>query len=215
MDMVCEKKPDSKHDFRKDALKLSYEGNWLNDKIEGEGILTYLNGNRYSGEWKDGKIHGQGEFTWADGSKYEGKWKENKRNGKGKLTFSKDDSMITFYYKMKDNAVYRSNNSIISIICAEAEKVWSKADGFKGEYTSELIDPVEDTHTKDSGKASLYFYENKQWWNDKYYFAFAGHEISPEEPDDYPTGVVDIQNLRQGEFDLSTFSFKIGFRFKF
>jgi hypothetical protein len=100
-------------------------------------------------------------------------------------------------------------------VVAEAEKVWSKADGFKGEYTTELIDPVENTQTKDSGKASLYFYENKQWWNDKYYFAFAGHEISPEEPDDYPTGVVDIQNLRQGEFDLSTFSFKIGFRFKF
>ncbi len=100
-------------------------------------------------------------------------------------------------------------------IVAEAEKIWSKADGFKGAYTSELTDPVENTQTTESGEASLYFYENKQWWNDKYYSAFTGHEIKPEEPADYPAGVVDIQNLRQGEFDLSTFSFKIGFRFKF
>lgn len=100
-------------------------------------------------------------------------------------------------------------------IVAEAEKIWSKADGFKGAYTSELIDPLEKTQETESGKASLYFYENKQWWNDKYYYAFTGHEIKPKEPEDYPTGMVDIQNLRQGEFDLSTFSFKIGFRFKF
>jgi len=100
-------------------------------------------------------------------------------------------------------------------VVAEAEKIWSKADGFKGAFTSELIDPVENTQTQETGKASLYFYENKQYWNDKYYYSFSGHEIKPEEPDDYPTGVVDIQNLRQGEFDLSTFSFKIGFRFKF
>jgi hypothetical protein len=100
-------------------------------------------------------------------------------------------------------------------VVVEAEKIWSKADGFKGDYISELIDPVENAQEKESGKASLYFYENKQWWNDRYYYAFTGHEIKPQESDDYPTGVVDIQNLRQGEFDLSTFSFKIGFRFKF
>lgn len=100
-------------------------------------------------------------------------------------------------------------------VVVEAEKIWSKADGFKGEFTSELIDPVENTRTTEAGKASLYFYENKQWWNDRYYYSFSGHEVKPEESDDYPTGVVDIQNLRQGEFDLSTFSFKIGFRFKF
>jgi hypothetical protein len=100
-------------------------------------------------------------------------------------------------------------------IVAEAEKIWSKADGFKGAYTSELTDPFENDQEKESGKASLYFYENKQWWNDKYYYALTGHEIKPKEPDDYPSGVEDIQNLRQGEFDLSTFSFKFGFRFKF
>ncbi len=100
-------------------------------------------------------------------------------------------------------------------VVAEVEKIRSKADGFKGAFTSELFDPVENTQTTETGKASLYFYENKQWWNDKYYYSFSGHEIKPEEPDDYPTGVVDIQNLRQGEFDLSTFSFKIGVRFKF
>jgi len=100
-------------------------------------------------------------------------------------------------------------------IVVEGEKVWSKADGFKGAFTSELRDPYENTQSKESGKASLYFYENKQWWNDKYYSTFTGHKIKPEDPDDYPAGIVEIRNLRQGEFDLSAFSFKIGIRFKF
>ncbi len=100
-------------------------------------------------------------------------------------------------------------------IVAEAEKVWSKADGFKGSFDEELYDPFSEESKKDSGKASLYFYESKPLLLDKYYSTFTGHKIRPEDPEDYPVGIVDIRNLRQGEFDLSTFSFKIGIRFKF
>jgi hypothetical protein len=101
-------------------------------------------------------------------------------------------------------------------IVIEAEKVWSKADGFKGPYESVLIDPFEGTQTK-QGKASLYFYENKQWWSNTYYSSLSGHNKRPEDPEDedYPVGAVDITNIRQGEFDLSSLSFKIGIRFKF
>jgi hypothetical protein len=98
-------------------------------------------------------------------------------------------------------------------IVIEAENVWSKADGFKGPFVSVLRDPF--TETKTEGKASLYFYENRHWWSSTYYSSLAGHKKKPDNPDEYPTGAVDIQNLRQGEIDLSTFSFKIGVRFKF
>jgi len=100
-------------------------------------------------------------------------------------------------------------------IVIEAEKVWSKADGFKGPFISDFYDPFENTRTKEEGKASLYFYENQQWWSNTYYSSLTGHKTRPDDPEEFPAGVVDIQNIRQGEFDLSTFSFKIGIRFKF
>lgn len=119
-------------------------------------------------------------------------------------------------------------------LVVEAEKVWSQADGFKGKYKETVIEtnpietkviyedpapgPGEEPGSADPGSASLYFYEYKPDWKAEYYFAFRGHKNKPDNPGDYPTyplGITDIRNLRQGELDLSTFSLKIGIRFKF
>jgi hypothetical protein len=107
-------------------------------------------------------------------------------------------------------------------IVVEAEKVWSKADGFKGPLNEELTETNPGEETKISyenyDKASLYFYEYKRGSNDKYYSSFRGLGTRPDNPEDYPIyprGITDIKNLRQGELDLSTLSFKIGIRFKF
>lgn len=100
-------------------------------------------------------------------------------------------------------------------IVVEAEKVWSKADGFKGPFKTDFYDPFENSQTIEEGKASLYFYDNKPFWNNKYYSTLGGHERKPTDPEDFPVGVEDIKNIRQGELDLSTLSFKIGIRFKF
>ena len=79
-----------------------YSGEWNNDKMDGlgkytfsdgktpkehigrfkdglpngEGLLTYKNGDIYDGDFKDGKRHGKGTMTYPDGSKYVGDWKE-------------------------------------------------------------------------------------------------------------------------------------------
>ena len=100
-------------------------------------------------------------------------------------------------------------------IVIEAEKVWSKADGFKGPYETEFYDPFSNKRTTEEGKASLYFYERQHEWSSSYYSSLAGHRVKPSDPEDYPVGVVDIKDLRQGEIDLGTISFKIGIRFKF
>ena len=61
--------------------KLNYlEGNCIkyicrykfkNGLEDGEGILTYSDGDMHVGEFKNGKKHGQGIMTYADGSKYD------------------------------------------------------------------------------------------------------------------------------------------------
>jgi hypothetical protein len=96
-------------------------------------------------------------------------------------------------------------------VVVEAEKVWSNADGFKGPFETELYDPFSKERTVETGKASLYFYENREDWSDNYYSFLAGYETRPDDPQEYPN----IRDLRQGKLNLGTFSFKIGIRFKF
>lgn len=49
--------------------------------------ITYADGSRYEGEFKDNKINGEGTYTTADG-KYEGKFKDGMYNGKGTYIYS-------------------------------------------------------------------------------------------------------------------------------
>ena len=42
---------------------LWYEGNVVNNKYTGQGIMTYPNGNFYKGEWLNSKKHGQGSYV--------------------------------------------------------------------------------------------------------------------------------------------------------
>ena len=43
------------------------------------GSHTFSTGNTYEGEWQNNKIHGQGIFTFTNGEKYVGNNKDNKK----------------------------------------------------------------------------------------------------------------------------------------
>lgn len=60
-----------------------YEGNWLNGKPHGHGIITGIDGTRYKGNWVNGKANGNGTKTWASGGKYEGNFTNDKIDGYG------------------------------------------------------------------------------------------------------------------------------------
>jgi hypothetical protein len=44
-----------------------YEGEFANDKMNGQGIMVYADGSSYSGEWKDDKKHGEAVVKGVDG----------------------------------------------------------------------------------------------------------------------------------------------------
>ncbi|CAD8053555.1 unnamed protein product [Paramecium sonneborni] len=52
----------------------SYEGNFSQGKMHGQGTLILSNGEQYFGEFEDGMVHGDGEFTNLDGQVIKGKW---------------------------------------------------------------------------------------------------------------------------------------------
>jgi len=68
-----------------------YEGDIRNGKPNGQGILTFPDGEKYVGEYKDGERNGQGTYTWNDGGKYVGEYKDGLKNGQGTYTFLNGD----------------------------------------------------------------------------------------------------------------------------
>jgi hypothetical protein len=66
-----------------------YVGGLQNNKLDGHGIYYYSNSkNYYLGEFSVGKPHGKGKKFFFNGSKFEGKWKNDKRHGEGILTLA-------------------------------------------------------------------------------------------------------------------------------
>jgi hypothetical protein len=48
------------------------------------GVMVYPNGDRYEGEWTDNKPNGEGTMNYKDGNKYVGEWKSGKKTGTGR-----------------------------------------------------------------------------------------------------------------------------------
>ncbi|HEM4882923.1 TPA: hypothetical protein U1138_001999 [Streptococcus suis] len=65
---------------------LQYNGYVVANKMNGQGKLTFDNGDVYEGQFKNGIFHGQGTYTSASGWVYTGQFKNGYANGKGKLT---------------------------------------------------------------------------------------------------------------------------------
>jgi hypothetical protein len=72
--------------FIKGVLQLTFDGELLKGKINGQGSATLPNGSKYVGDHKDGKPSGQGMTILANGNKYLGEYKDGKPNGQGTET---------------------------------------------------------------------------------------------------------------------------------
>ena len=67
-----------------------YEGEFKDDDFNGNGILKYNNGRKYEGNFKEGKMDGNGKFIWEDGKTYIGSYVNDKKHGQGKLIYNND-----------------------------------------------------------------------------------------------------------------------------
>jgi len=96
--------------YCKSVVNCIKEGNWVEDKLQGEGKVIFpingyvwegefdnglINGKgsciipneyKYEGEFEYGKRHGMGTCTYLDGSKYMGEFRSNKEHGFGIFT---------------------------------------------------------------------------------------------------------------------------------
>ncbi len=74
-----------------------FEGSWKDDRKEGHGAFTAANGMTYVGEFKNDKFDGVGVMTDSKGNRYDGAWKAGRRNGQGTYTAADGTSFAGFW----------------------------------------------------------------------------------------------------------------------
>ena len=64
-------------------------GEWKDDKANGQGTFVDSNGAMYEGQWVDDQQHGHGKETWGEQggqtATYTGQFYKGKKNGKGRF----------------------------------------------------------------------------------------------------------------------------------
>jgi len=60
-----------------------YEGEFVNDRLNGYGVESWGEGSRFQGNFRNGVKDGFGVYHWPGGAKYEGTWEGNHINGSG------------------------------------------------------------------------------------------------------------------------------------
>ena len=63
-------------------------GEWETGSYNGEGTVTYENGDQYIGQFIGDQKYGQGTYTFSTGDKYIGEWKNTIRYGEGVYNYS-------------------------------------------------------------------------------------------------------------------------------
>ncbi|KAJ8328612.1 hypothetical protein O5D80_003193 [Batrachochytrium dendrobatidis] len=51
-----------------------FDAQIVNDRIEGDGMYTFPDGNVYAGQFKDGQFHGSGTIYFCNGGKLSATW---------------------------------------------------------------------------------------------------------------------------------------------
>lgn len=77
-----------------DVVLYTYDGNWKDDEMDGDGSFSWPDGSSYIGAFSKGQIHGYGTYKWPEGSTYTGDWVRGRMNGRGRFNSMFDGDFI-------------------------------------------------------------------------------------------------------------------------
>lgn len=86
--------------------QVTYTGTTIQGKMNGQGKMTFENGDTYEGEFVDGYFQGTGTYTSKDGWTYEGQFVKGQADGQGRLT-TQDNIVYEGTFKQ---GIYQSAN---------------------------------------------------------------------------------------------------------
>ena len=111
-----------------DSIDTKYTGPKLNNIPNGNGTITYTNGNLYTGGVVNGRVEGSGKFIWNNGDTYNGIFKNNKIYGPGKFKWSNGDTYQGMFnitpvvYTFIENAIIRIRREITNNTIQEKDR---------------------------------------------------------------------------------------------
>ncbi|CAD8169316.1 unnamed protein product [Paramecium octaurelia] len=73
--------------LKKSSFEYEVKAHFMDDKIQGEGLLTTKKGDQYKGEFYENKKYGHGEFQTTKGDRYEGEYQKIKNKEEALITF--------------------------------------------------------------------------------------------------------------------------------
>ena len=91
-----------------------YEGDWVDSKRHGKGVMTYLSGGSYEGDWRNDKRNGQGVYTYYDGREANtGLWRDDKHVASSearakRLRLEKKQKRLEREQKATEDRIYRA-----------------------------------------------------------------------------------------------------------
>ena len=106
-----------------------YEGNFIENKKEGQAKLYFKNGDRYEGNFENNEINGEGTYFWKGGkAKWTGNFVNGTKNGIGVLNTNGINEFVEFE---NDCIVEEHKDKVVKLeICGkisnESEKMDSK-----------------------------------------------------------------------------------------
>lgn len=71
-----------------------YIGAFIAGKQHGYGVLYFHNGAEYAGNWESGKMHGKGTHRMQNGDVFTGTFTNGERCGQGSMTFANGDKYV-------------------------------------------------------------------------------------------------------------------------
>jgi hypothetical protein len=101
-----------------------FEGTFKDGSLNGQGKAQWFNKNKYEGEWKDGYPNGTGTYIWADGKRYSGGWANGKQNGDGDFKFRNGDHYVG---QMKDG-----------LMSGKGKFTFASGDVYIGEFKNDM-----------------------------------------------------------------------------
>ena len=110
-----------------------YEGDFLEDKLNGNGVYTYLDGAIYTGQFKNDVFEGKGKIVFADGNTYVGDFSNNNFNGKGTYTYADKSILVGDFVDGKATG--------------SGKLTWPNGDYYIGEFNNFQL----------NGKAKIYY----------------------------------------------------------
>jgi hypothetical protein len=124
----------------------TYQGDWVNDEMQGDGRYTWPDGRTYVGVFAANMMHGIGTYDFGDGSKFEGPFRDDVIYGDGVYTM---DTGVVYDVQWDDVDPMAAVFLAVDGVCAVARLVPTNAATDDG-ATRGSFDDGDDVVTLDS-----------------------------------------------------------------